>query len=59
MTPRPPGAAGYLGPEREQERAREIVRSRLASPPAPKRPTLQDAAGPLFAPPDLFDRRGA
>ena len=53
MTPRKETAPGYLGPERERERAADIMRARLASPMRP-RGAPPDEAGPLFEGPDLF-----
>lgn len=52
MTQRRPGEPGYLGPEAEAQRGREIIAARLASPKRSARE--QGAPAGLFAEPDLF-----
>jgi hypothetical protein len=57
MKPRRPGEPGYLGLAAEDTRAREIMRARAASPPAPRRvdrPQEPPDGLPLFGPPGLL-----
>jgi hypothetical protein len=57
MKPRQPGEPGYLGPATEDARAREMIRARAASPPAPRRswqPQDPPDSLPLFEGPRLL-----
>ena len=57
MKTRQPGEPGYLGPASEDARARELMRARAASPPAPRRsdrPQEPPDGLPLFEGPRLF-----